>query len=89
MIYALHFFILVLNCQEDIVIHMYMQGILEWVTDNMKKGSKELQEKVQMLQKERDQIMAAYKEKRALVDQLKAELQTKIAQYSKFAEKGE
>jgi uncharacterized coiled-coil DUF342 family protein len=55
----------------------------------MKKGSKELQEKVQMLQKEKDQIMAAYKEKRAIVDELKAELQNKIAQYSKFAEKGE
>lgn len=48
-----------------------------------------MQEKVQMLQREKDQVMAAYKEKRAIVDQLKAELQNKIAQYSKFAEKGE
>ncbi|XP_060556086.1 chromosome-associated kinesin KIF4-like [Ruditapes philippinarum] len=74
--------------EEERKVNLANKGILEWVTDNMKKGSKELQEKVQMLQKEKDQIMAAYKEKRAIVDKLKAELQNKIAQYSKFAEKG-
>ncbi|XP_060576817.1 chromosome-associated kinesin KIF4A-like, partial [Ruditapes philippinarum] len=75
--------------EEERKVNLANKGILEWVSDNMKKGSKELQEKVQMLQKEKDQIMAAYKEKRAIVDELKAELQNKIAQYSKFAEKGE
>ena len=33
-------------------------------------------------------MTAAYKEKRNLVDQIKNELQVKIAEYAKYAEKG-
>lgn len=74
--------------EEERKVNLANKGILEWVTDSMKKGGKEVQEKMQALQREKDQVTAAYKEKRATVDNLKAELQNKIAQYSKFAEKG-
>lgn len=33
-----------------------MQGVLEWVQDSMKKGSRELQEKLMLLNKEKDQV---------------------------------
>ncbi|KAL4230287.1 hypothetical protein ACF0H5_010672 [Mactra antiquata] len=74
--------------EEERKVNLANQGILEFVMDDMKKGNKEIQEKIQILQKEKDQVMSAYKEKRAIVDQLKAELQSKIMNYSKFAEKG-
>jgi hypothetical protein len=32
-----------------------IQGVLEWVQDSMKKGNRELQEKLMLLQKEKDQ----------------------------------
>jgi len=56
--------------------------------DNMKKGNKEVQEKIQALQREKDQVGAAYKQKKAEVENIKADLQAKIGQYSKLAEKG-
>ena len=33
-----------------------LQGILEWVMDTMKKGNKEVQERILLLQKEKDQV---------------------------------
>ena len=32
------------------------QGILEWVMDSVKKGNKEFQERILLLQKEKDQV---------------------------------
>ena len=32
------------------------QGILEWVMDTKKKGDKEVQERIMLLQKEKDQV---------------------------------
>ena len=34
----------------------FFQGILEWVMDTMKKGNKEVQERILLLQKEKDQV---------------------------------
>jgi hypothetical protein len=34
-----------------------IQGVLEWVQDSMKKGNRELQEKLMLLQKEKDQVL--------------------------------
>ena len=40
----------------NIVIVSILQGILEWVMDSMKKGNKEMQEKIGQLQREKDQV---------------------------------
>ncbi|XP_052792846.1 chromosome-associated kinesin KIF4-like [Mya arenaria] len=74
--------------EEERKLNLANKGILEFVMDSGKKGNKEVQDKIQALQREKDQANAAYKDRRATVDRLKAELQQKIAQYSKMAEKG-
>ena len=58
------------------------------MTDTMKRGDKEVQERRLLLQKEKDQLTLEYKDKRVKVDQLKEELQKKIVEYSKLAESG-
>jgi hypothetical protein len=65
------------------------KGILEWVMDTMKKGNKELQERLLLLQKEKDQLTLTYKEKRRVLDDLKDELQKRISDYSELASSGE
>nr|KAG5698517.1 hypothetical protein BaRGS_023220 [Batillaria attramentaria] len=42
--------------EEERKINLANKGILEWVMDSMKKGNRELQEKILLLQKERDQL---------------------------------
>ncbi|KAK7485572.1 hypothetical protein BaRGS_00023147, partial [Batillaria attramentaria] len=74
--------------EEERKINLANKGILEWVMDSMKKGNRELQEKILLLQKERDQLSLQYKEKRQVVDALKEELQHKINDYTKFTESG-
>ncbi|KAK7096714.1 kinesin-2b-like [Littorina saxatilis] len=69
-------------------VNLANRGILEWVMDSMKKGSREMQEKILLLQKERDQLSVQYKEKRQVVDELKEELQRRINDYTKFTESG-
>ncbi|KAL8593853.1 hypothetical protein ACOMHN_018065 [Nucella lapillus] len=69
-------------------IHLANRGILEWVMDSMKKGNREMQENILLLQKERDQLSMQYKEKRRGVDALKDELQQKIKNYTKYTETG-
>ncbi|KAK6173642.1 hypothetical protein SNE40_017056 [Patella caerulea] len=73
---------------EDRKINLAKKGILEWVMDSMKQGNLELQEKLLLLQKEKDQLTIQYKDKRKIVDELKEELQKKITDYSKFIETG-
>lgn len=73
---------------EERKTNLANKGILEWVMDSMKKGNKEMQEKIGQLHREKDQVSAAYKDKRNLVDQLKSDLQVKIAEYAKYTEKG-
>ncbi|XP_064636448.1 kinesin-II 95 kDa subunit-like [Lineus longissimus] len=64
------------------------KGILEWVMDTMKKGNKELQERLLLLQKEKDQLTLTYKDKRRVLDDLKDELQKRISDYSELASSG-
>ncbi|XP_021340349.1 kinesin-like protein KIF21A [Mizuhopecten yessoensis] len=74
--------------EEERKINLANKGILEWVTDNVRKGNKELQEKMVLLQKEKDQLTLQYKERRKGVDVMNEELQKKIAEYSKWTETG-
>ncbi|XP_025087513.1 chromosome-associated kinesin KIF4A-like isoform X3 [Pomacea canaliculata] len=72
--------------EEERKINLANKGVLEWVMDSMKKGSRELQEKILLLQKERDLISEQYKAKRKDVDELKEDLQKKIMDYTKYTE---
>lgn len=74
--------------QEERKVNLANKGILEWVMDSMKKGNKELQERILLLQKEKDQLTFQYKEKRKNVDSLNDDLQKRIAEYSKWTESG-
>ncbi|XP_069129785.1 chromosome-associated kinesin KIF4B-like isoform X2 [Argopecten irradians] len=74
--------------EEERKINLANKGILEWVTDNVRKGNKELQEKMILLQKEKDQLTLQYKEKRKGVDVMNEDLQKRIAEYSKWTESG-
>lgn len=74
--------------EEERKVNLANKGILEWVMDNMKKGNKELQEKMLLLQKEKDLVTNQYSEKRRAVDSLNEELQRKIADYSKYQDSG-
>ncbi|XP_013384839.1 chromosome-associated kinesin KIF4 isoform X2 [Lingula anatina] len=74
--------------EEERKTNLANKGILEWVMDSMRKGDKEMQEKLLLLQKEKDQLMLQYKEKRKAVDGMKEDLQKKIAEYSKMADSG-
>ena len=74
--------------EEERRHHLSSKGILDWVLDSMKKESKEIQQKLAVLQKEKDKLMIDYKEKRKVVDDLKDTLQTMIADYSKLTEMG-
>ena len=56
--------------------------------DSMSRGTKEHQEKMVLLQKEKGQVSTQYKEKRREVDSLREQLQAKIADYAKFTESG-
>ncbi|XP_074651928.1 kinesin-like protein KIF13A [Tubulanus polymorphus] len=74
--------------EEERKTNLANRGILEWVMDSMNKGNKELQEKLLLLQKEKDQLTLAYKEKRKELDEMKDDLQKKITDYSKLTESG-
>ncbi|ESO85910.1 hypothetical protein LOTGIDRAFT_235687 [Lottia gigantea] len=74
---------------EDRKINLSKKGILEWVMGSDKQGSVEVQEKLLLLQKEKDQLTIQYKDKRKIIGDLKEELQNKITEYSKFTESGQ
>ncbi|KAK3099844.1 hypothetical protein FSP39_010656 [Pinctada imbricata] len=74
--------------EEERKTNLANKGILDWVMDSMRKGNVELQEKMILLQKEKDQVTMQYKERRRVVDELNTELQRKIAEYSKYTEAG-
>jgi len=74
--------------EEERQHHLSNRGILDWVLDSMKKESKEIQQKLAVLQKEKDKLMIDYKEKRKVVDDLKDTLQAMITEYSKLTEMG-
>ncbi|XP_002734593.1 uncharacterized protein LOC100366509, partial [Saccoglossus kowalevskii] len=78
-----------LQYEDERKVNLANKGIIEWVmSDSAKKGNKEMQEKFLLMQKEKDQLLAEYKEKRKLVDEMKDNLQARIADYSKLAESG-
>ncbi|CAB3983888.1 kinesin KIN-4A [Paramuricea clavata] len=74
--------------EEERRINLANKGILGWVFDSIKKENKEIQEKLALLRKEKDQLMIEYKERRRIVDEMKDELQNKITEYSKLVESG-
>lgn len=74
--------------QNERKTNLANKGVLEWVQDSMKKGNRELQEKLMLLQKEKDQLTYQYKERRKVVDDLNEELQRKIGEYSKLTQSG-
>ncbi|XP_028405762.1 kinesin-II 85 kDa subunit-like [Dendronephthya gigantea] len=74
--------------EEERRINLANKGILGWVFDSIKKENKEIQEKLALLRKEKDQLMIEYKERRRIVDEMKDELQIKITEYSKLVESG-
>ncbi|XP_065069863.1 kinesin-II 85 kDa subunit-like [Rhopilema esculentum] len=74
--------------EEERRHHLSNKGILDWVLDSMKKESKEIQQRLATLQKEKDKLMIDYKEKRKVVDDLKDVLQNMITEYSKLTEIG-
>ncbi|GFR61522.1 kinesin-like protein [Elysia marginata] len=74
--------------EEERKINLANKGILEWVMDSMSRGTKEHQEKMLLLQKEKGQVSSQYKDKRKEVDSLREQLQIKIADYAKFTESG-
>ncbi|XP_072040599.1 osmotic avoidance abnormal protein 3-like isoform X1 [Amphiura filiformis] len=75
--------------EEDRKLNLAKKGMLQWVmSDSVRKGNKEMQEKVLLMQKEKDQLQTEYKQKRKLVDTLKEDLQVKIVEYTKIAETG-
>lgn len=74
--------------EEERKVNLANKGLLDWVTDSMKKGDKELQEKMLILQKEKDVLTSQYSERRKTVDGLNEELQKKIAEYSKYQDSG-
>ena len=74
--------------QNERKTNLANKGVLEWVQDSMKKGNRELQEKLMLLQKEKDQLTYQYKERRKVVDELNEELQRKIGEYSKLTQSG-
>ncbi|XP_022091493.1 kinesin-like protein FLA10 [Acanthaster planci] len=75
--------------EEDRKLNLAKKGILQWVmADSLRKGNKEIQERVVFMQKEKDQLQHQYKERRKLVDNLKDQLQLKIIDYTKMAESG-
>ncbi|KAK3724935.1 hypothetical protein QZH41_017145, partial [Actinostola sp. cb2023] len=76
------------NYDEERRLNLANKGILDWVMDTMKRDNKEVQERLMVLQKEKDQLTTEFKEKRKLVDELKDDLQTKITEYSKLTESG-
>ncbi|XP_038055718.1 kinesin-like protein FLA10 [Patiria miniata] len=75
--------------EEDRKLNLAKKGIMQWVmADSLRKGNKEIQDRVLYMQKEKDQLQHEYKERRKLVDNLKDELQLKIMDYTKMAESG-
>lgn len=74
--------------EEERKTNLANKGILEWVMDTAQKGNKEVQERVLLLQKEKDQLTAEYKDKRKKVDEMKEDLQKQLAEYSKLTESG-
>lgn len=54
--------------------------------DTAKRGNKEVQERIVILQKEKDHLTLEYRDKRKMVDDIKENLQKKINEYSKMAE---
>jgi len=74
--------------EEERKVNLANKGILEWVMDSMKKGNREVQDQLLLLQKEKDQLANKYKEKRKVVELIKEDLQKKISDYAKFTESG-
>ena len=54
--------------------------------DTARRGNKEVQDRIVMLQKEKDHLTLEYRDKRKMVDDMKDSLQKKINEYSKLAE---
>ena len=54
--------------------------------DTAKRDNKEVQERILILQKEKDHLTLEYRNKRKMVDDMKDNLQKKIQDYSKLAE---
>jgi len=74
--------------EEERKTNLANKGILDWVMDTMSRGNREVQEKIILLQKEKDQLTLKYKEKRKKIDDMKEDLAKKIGEYSKIAESG-
>ncbi|KAK2169048.1 hypothetical protein LSH36_12g02042 [Paralvinella palmiformis] len=74
--------------EEERKTNLANKGILDWVMDSARRDNKEIHEKIMLLQREKDQLTQEYKDKRKEVDDMKEELQNKIADYSKLAESG-
>eukprot|EP01135_Chromosphaera_perkinsii_P002646 Nk52_evm14s226 gene=Nk52_evmTU14s226 len=64
------------------------KGILGWVMDTLRKENKDLHEKLEKLQAEKEGVVVEYKDERKVVDSLKAKLQSKIEEYDALAEGG-
>ncbi|KAL3879007.1 hypothetical protein ACJMK2_031328 [Sinanodonta woodiana] len=74
--------------EEERKVNLANKGVLEWVMDSTKKGNKEMQEKIQQLQAERDQLSAKYNGKRKEVDALREQLTKKLAEHAKYTASG-
>ena len=57
--------------------------------DTARRGNKEVQDRIVILQKEKDHLTLEYRDKRKMVDDMKDSLQKKINEYSKIAESSE
>lgn len=75
--------------EEDRKLNLAKRGILQWVmAESLRRDNKQLQERMMVMQNEKDQLQNEYKEKRKLVDSLKEDLQLRIVEYTKMAESG-
>ncbi|XP_054755999.1 kinesin-2b-like [Lytechinus pictus] len=75
--------------EEERRENLAKKGILQWVmAESVHRDNREMQERILLMQKEKDQLQHEYKDKRSLVDRLKEDLQAKIVDYTNMAESG-
>ncbi|PIK49831.1 putative kinesin-like protein FLA10 [Apostichopus japonicus] len=75
--------------EEDRKLNLAKKGILQWVmAESLRRDNKQIQERMMVMQNEKDLLQTEYKEKRKLVDSLKEDLQLRIVEYTKMAESG-
>ncbi|XP_072171230.1 kinesin-like protein KIF13A [Diadema setosum] len=75
--------------EEERRVNLAKKGILQWVmAESVHRDNREMQERILLMQKEKDQLQNEYKEKRSLLDNLKEDLQAKIVEYTNMAESG-